>query len=256
MGFSDIGPCVSEINTPDLVRRAVTGVKFSHFYNCVKCGPTKNAGTRWPRMEFSGAANQLARMGFIRRRSKDFEDLCVATYAAMMDSGDQGVGGIVQTVDELKQRDNTPVNFHNDDGDSHNDLERRGDFGTPKNQWNTSLGWAHASSTPFKFYKRSLCSVGVATPCIADWPAVIKPRAGYEDQPCQVTDLIPTLMVIAGISYPDDFKGMKHPPLPDRSFTPIDNGWKIATSYSQPWQLYDLTKDRTETRREFPRREK
>ena len=28
----------------------------------------------------------------------------------------------------------------------------------------------------------------------------------------------------------------------------IHDGWKIATAYSQPWQLYDLKNDRTETR--------
>ena len=111
----------------------------------------------------------------------------------------------------------------------------------------------------------------MTTPFIANWPAVIKPKSEYIDQPCHVTDLIPTLMDVAGITYPTDFGGMKHPPLPGRSFAPIlktgeqlpprtmhfalfnnlavvHNGWKIVTAYSQPWQLYDLTNDRTETR--------
>lgn len=230
----------------------------------------KKLGLAGPGWNFPDRPANLPAWDSLDDKSKDFEDRRMATYAAMVDIVDQGVGRLMQTLDELKERDNTLVIFLNDNGASPNDRARRGEFGAPKSQWNTGLGWAHASSTPFKFYKRSQHSGGVTTPCIANWPAVIKPRAEYEDQPCHVTDLIPTLMDIAGIAYPADFGGMKHPPLPGRSFAPIlssgeklaprtmhfalfnnlaliDNGWKIATSYSQPWQLYDLTKDRTET---------
>ena len=97
----------------------------------------------------------------------------MATYAAMVDIVDQGVGRVIQTLDELKLRDNTLVIFLNDNGASPNDRARRGDFGTPKSQWNVGLGWAHASSTPFKFYKRTQHSGGVTTPFIANGPAVI-----------------------------------------------------------------------------------
>ncbi|NJM56081.1 MAG: sulfatase-like hydrolase/transferase [Verrucomicrobiae bacterium] len=42
-------------------------------------------------------------------KSKDFEDLRMATYAAMVDCVDQGVGRVMQTLDELKLRDDTLV---------------------------------------------------------------------------------------------------------------------------------------------------
>ena len=73
-------------------------------------------------------------------KSKDFEDLRMATYAAMVDIVDQGVGRVIQTLDELKIRENTLVIFLNDNGASPNDRARRGDFGTPKSQWNVGLG--------------------------------------------------------------------------------------------------------------------
>ena len=73
-------------------------------------------------------------------KSKDFEDLRMATYAAMVDIVDQGVGRVIQTLDELKIRENTLVVFLNDNGASPNDRARRGDFGTPKSQWNVGLG--------------------------------------------------------------------------------------------------------------------
>jgi len=204
-------------------------------------------------------------------KEKDFEDLRMATYAAMVDCVDQGVGTVMRTLDELGIRDNTLVLFLNDNGASPNDRARRKAFGSPGSNWNTGVAWAFVSNTPLKFYKRTQHSGGVTTPCIACWPAVIKPRQAFEDQPCHVTDILPTLIDLAGGSYPAHFAGKDHPPLPGRSFGRIlrsnavlpprtlhfslfnnmaivDNGWRLVTAYSEPWQLYDLTHDRTETR--------
>jgi arylsulfatase A-like enzyme len=41
MGYSDISPYGSEINTPNLSRLAQSGVRFSQFYNCARCCPTR-----------------------------------------------------------------------------------------------------------------------------------------------------------------------------------------------------------------------
>ena len=226
------------------------------------------AGTGW---SLSERPANLPAWDSLDAKSKDFEDLRMATYAAMVGCVDQGVGAVMSTLDELKLRENTLVIFLNDNGASPNDRVRRGEFGTPGTNWNIGLGWAVASTTPFKFYKRSQHSGGITTPFIAHWPAGITPRQKYEDQPCHLIDVIPTLLEVAGGTYPTDFGGKQHPPLPGRSFLPIltkaetlpartlhfslfnnlaliHGGWKIATSYGQPWQLYDLANDRTETR--------
>ena len=50
MGFSDIGCYGGEIETPNIDRLAAGGVKFSQFYNCGKCEPTRAAlitGHQW-----------------------------------------------------------------------------------------------------------------------------------------------------------------------------------------------------------------
>jgi arylsulfatase A-like enzyme len=230
----------------------------------------KLLGLAGPGWNFPERPANLPAWDTLDAKAKDFEDLRMATYAAMVDCVDQGIGRVMQTLDDLKLRDDTLVIFLNDNGASPNDRARNGDFGTPGSNWNTGLGWAHLSCTPFKFYKRTQHSGGVTTPFIAHWPAGIKPRANFEDQPCQVADLLPTLIEIAGATYPLDFGGKQHPPLPGRSFAPIltkaetlpprtlhfalfnnlaliHDGWKIVTAYSQPWQLYDLANDRTET---------
>jgi arylsulfatase A-like enzyme len=41
LGFSDIGPYGSEIATPNLDALARRGVRFTHFYNCARCVPTR-----------------------------------------------------------------------------------------------------------------------------------------------------------------------------------------------------------------------
>ena len=41
MGFSDIGCYGGEIDTPNIDALAASGLKFSQFYNCAKCEPTR-----------------------------------------------------------------------------------------------------------------------------------------------------------------------------------------------------------------------
>ena len=41
MGYSDISPYGSEIRTPNLARLAQSGTRYSQFYNCARCCPTR-----------------------------------------------------------------------------------------------------------------------------------------------------------------------------------------------------------------------
>src|SRR5262245_34296554 len=43
LGFSDLGCYGGEIQTPNLDRLAAGGVRFSQFYNCALCGPSRSA---------------------------------------------------------------------------------------------------------------------------------------------------------------------------------------------------------------------
>lgn len=230
----------------------------------------KKLGLAGPGWNFPERPAVIPAWDTLEAKAKDFEDLRMATYAAMVDCVDQGVGRVLKTLDELGVRDNTLVIFLNDNGASPNDRIRKGEFGAPGTTWNVGVAWAFTSTTPLKFYKRTQHSGGVTTPFIANWPAVIKPQQAYNDQPWQIADILPTLMDLAGTSYPAHFGGKEQPPLPGRSLAPVltgnavlpartlyfqlfnnlavvDNGWRLVTAYGEPWQLYDLTRDRTET---------
>src|SRR5215469_2871864 len=43
LGFSDLGCYGSEIATPNLDRLAANGLRFTQFYNCARCCPTRAA---------------------------------------------------------------------------------------------------------------------------------------------------------------------------------------------------------------------
>ncbi|MBN2314710.1 MAG: sulfatase-like hydrolase/transferase, partial [Sedimentisphaerales bacterium] len=43
MGFSDLGCYGGEIDTPNLDKLAAEGLRFSQFYNCAKCAPTRTS---------------------------------------------------------------------------------------------------------------------------------------------------------------------------------------------------------------------
>jgi len=101
-------------------------------------------------------------------RAKDFEDLRMATYAAMVDCVDQGVGRVLKTLDNLGLRNNTLVIFLNDNGASPNDRVRRGTFGAAGTTWNVGVAWAHVSHPPMRFYKRTQHSGGLSRPFIAN----------------------------------------------------------------------------------------
>src|SRR5687768_11590687 len=42
-GYSDLGCYGSEIRTPNLDRLAIQGLRFSQYYNCALCGPSRAA---------------------------------------------------------------------------------------------------------------------------------------------------------------------------------------------------------------------
>jgi arylsulfatase len=83
-------------------------------------------------------------------------------------------------------------------------------------------------------------------------------------------DIMPTCLELAGASYPSKYKGHKLTPLDGKSLVPVLNGaghrehdeiffehmggravrmgnWKLVALQNEPWRLYDLAKDRTET---------
>ncbi|QNG18442.1 arylsulfatase [Rhodococcus triatomae] len=156
-------------------------------------------------------------------------------YAAMVDSIDQSVGRILDTLDELGEADNTIIVFTTDNGGTAEggaegtrsyfaefahvqDPEWVGDtphdpelIGSAQLGVHYPRGWAQASNTPFRFYKGQSYAGGVRVPLLVSWPQGL-PRAegddGVRTEFTYVTDLAPTLLDLAGVDRPGERKGL------------------------------------------------
>ncbi len=205
---------------------------------------------------------------------KDFEDVRMAVYAAQVDRMDQAIGRVLAKVKQLGEEENTLVIFLSDNGASPFDHGKLNDRKIEPLLKGTShmgygLGWANVSATPFSHYKRNMFNGGSATPCIAYWPAFIKEPGTITDQRAHIIDLMATIVDIGGGSWPAEFVGEKVAPLPGKSIRPILGGekrapheelyfqlfdhravisgdLKLVSDWGRPWELFDLTADRTE----------
>jgi arylsulfatase len=205
---------------------------------------------------------------------KDFEDLRMATYAAMIDRVDQNLSRIVKHLKEKGEWDNTLLLLFSDNGACPFDRTYSKHL-KPWNEesfWCYDPAWAHVGNTPFRWYKRYQHEGGIASPMIAHWPEGLQAEPGsFVRQPSHLIDIMPTLVDVAGTSYPDPFK--RHtPPLPGSSLTPLLKNnqsdweghdylyfnfggnyairrgkWKLVSAGRSQWELYNMQADRTET---------
>ncbi|QEG38909.1 sulfatase [Roseimaritima ulvae] len=101
--------------------------------------------------------------------------------ATMVQAVDDGVGQIIQTLDELNLTDNTAIVFSSDNG-----------------------GYGPATDMhPLKGYKGTYYEGGIRVPLFVTWPGVIAANS-RSSEPVSGVDLYPTLCDIAGAAMPAD----------------------------------------------------
>lgn len=208
---------------------------------------------------------------------KERFDTIMAVYAAAVSRMDQAVGTLVADLKARGEFENTLILFMSDNGGN---AESGPDGRTGAAPWGgknsnvfVGLNWATLQNTPFRYFKHYAEEGGIATPLIASWPAGIdaKVRGTMVREPGHLVDVMPTLVELAGAKYPARFDGHDIRPMSGRSFAgafesepltrsvPIfwehegnkavrDGKWKLVAQFGAPWQLYDMSIDRTETR--------
>jgi arylsulfatase len=169
-------------------------------------------------------------------------------YAAQIDRMDQGIGRIVQALEDTGQMDNTLVLFLADNGGCAEEISTswgqnlRGRIaqkttrdGRPVQYGNDpsvmpggeetyqsyGVPWANLSNTPFREYKHWVHEGGIATPLIVHWPAGISDRGAMRRQPAQLPDIMATCLDVADICYPDTYEGRTIQPAEGYSMRPI-----------------------------------
>ncbi|MEO0416550.1 MAG: sulfatase-like hydrolase/transferase, partial [Verrucomicrobiota bacterium] len=176
----------------------------------------------------------------------------MATYAAMVEIMDDGIGEVMATMKEKGLHDNTVYIFLSDNG------------ATMEGGMISQIA-AEVSNVPYRGYKKSNYLGGIASPLVVALP---EPSEVGEiaSQPVHITDLVPTCLELAGVEYPSSFREQEVSPptgssllpvieggiLPARdfffehaSFSSIISGdWKLVRGdKGKPWELYHLADD-------------
>jgi arylsulfatase A-like enzyme len=141
--------------------------------------------------------------------------------------------------------------------------------GGPGSYISYGSGWANACNTPFRLYKHYGHEGGTNTPVIVHWPAGLATKPGALTREVgHITDLMPTVLELAGASYPKEHDGNAIFPQEGVSLVPVFKGkqlsprqvfmehegnrsvregrWKLVALQGKPWELYDMDADPTE----------
>lgn len=216
--------------------------------------------------------------------AKDME-----VYAAMITYLDMSIGRLIDYLKEQSLYDNTLIVFMSDNGANgvmattypgNGDGKYLGSFnnaldnrGLPNSFVEMGPGWAQASSSPFRLFKSFASEGGIRAPLMIKLPKDSLNRGQWNKSFVHVTDLMPTVLELAEVSYPVQFKDKAVRQPIGKSLLPVLNGnaqevhadgggmgwelferkayikgkWKIlrlpAPFSTGEWQLFDLEKD-------------
>lgn len=218
------------------------------------------------------------------------------TYAGFLSHADAQIGRLIDYLEMIGQLDNTAIILLSDNGASgeggptgavnirrHMSMERETveygleqieKIGSEYSFPHYPMGWAQASNTPLKWFKRNTHGGGIRAPLIVKWPALIREQGSIRHQYHHVSDVVPTILDILGVHAPEIHQGYVQMPLHGISMaysfqdpdTPTRKqvqhfemagdraiwhlGWKAVSRHSKGddfdadrWELYHLERD-------------
>ncbi|MGB9194946.1 MAG: arylsulfatase [Azonexus sp.] len=219
-------------------------------------------------------------------------------YAGMMENMDFHIGRLIDHLKKIGEYENTIFIVFGDNGAEGTDLFAQ-IAGTPgtrdflyaaikwsqthPNAWGdpgSYVGygpmWAQVSMTPFSQYKGWVAEGGIRNALVVSGPVVKRPAGSINHGIMHVADIMPTLLEVAGTSYPKTSGGSELPPLMGKSWGPMLTGqvesprttkdylgwevfgnravrqgdWKLRWQYKPfgkgDWELYNLATDPAE----------
>ena len=166
------------------------------------------------------------------------------TYAAMLDCVDQNVGRLVATLEAMGELDNTIIVFSADNGGTSSagptgnihfnrrfaglpplpvevDMQRAEWIGTGRVHALYPMGWGPVSNTPFPSFKTYTGGGGRRVSFILSWPKAIQEQGAVRTQFAHVTDVLPTLIDLAGIEPLKVSHGQPAQPFHGKSLAPV-----------------------------------
>lgn len=168
------------------------------------------------------------------------EDLArrMATFAAMVEHVDAGVGRLLADLEKNGELANTLIIFTSDNGACYewgpfgfdgNSRAGRTDLhvgaalaGMGQAGTHSSYGsaWANLGNTPLNLYKHFCHEGGITSPLIMAWPAGLTARSEWLRAPAHVMDFLPTIAAATTTPYPVTRAGQPIRPPSGRSLWP------------------------------------
>lgn len=223
-----------------------------------------------------GEVNRPLPWSSLTDAQRAFQASKMEIHAAMVDRMDQEIGRVLDRLKASGSFENTLILFLSDNGASAEIMVRDDGHdpaaspGSADSHLCLGPGWSNVANTPFRRHKTWVHEGGISTPLIAHWPRGIASKGALRHDPGHVIDIVPTVLQIAGVTRPETWNGLAVPEPPGKSLVPAfgkdgsvvhDALWwehegnkalrkgdfKIVAAKEQPWELFDLKADRTET---------
>jgi arylsulfatase A-like enzyme len=216
-------------------------------------------------------------------------------YAGMVENMDFHIGRLIDYLKQIGEYDNTIFIVFGDNGAEGTDLfamiagtpgtrdflfaaiqwsqTHPNAWGDPKSYVGYGPMWAQVSMTPFSQYKGYMAEGGIRNALIVSGPIVKRPAGSINHGILHVADIMPTLLEVAGASYPKTVNGHESPPLMGKSWGKLLAGeeesprstqdyltwevfgnravrqgdWKLRWQYqpygTEQWELFNLAED-------------
>ena len=231
----------------------------------------------------AGEVNKPLAWGQLNDQQKRFQSKKMSIHAAMIHRMDIEIGRVFEQIKKMGQWENTLIVFLSDNGASAEIMVRDDGHdadampGSAATYLCLGPGWSTTCNTPFRRHKTWTHEGGISTPLLMSWPQGIEARGEIRRAPGHVIDIVPTVLELAGAKTLENA-----PPAPGKSLVPVfakdkddfagDNStkhnsnkhesiwwfhdghkairmgdWKAVAPIGEPWELYDLSKDRGET---------
>ena len=229
----------------------------------------------------AGEVNRPLPWSELNETQRAFQAAKMSVHAAMVDRMDREIGRIVEQLKAMNVFDDTLVLFASDNGASA-EIMVRGDGHDPAAAPGSAAtflclgpGWSSVANTPLRRHKTWVHEGGISTPLVVSWPRGIAARGALRTAPCHLVDFVPTVLELAGVRSPEDRGGEIAPKLHGRSLLPVFadaagsdlsarpeglwwlhegnrafrlGKWKLVAAKDAPWELFDLSTDRAETK--------
>ena len=183
-------------------------------------------------------------------------------YAGMLENLDFHVGRLIDHLKKIGEYDNTIFIVFGDNGAEGTDLFQMvagspgsrdylfaainwsqthpKAWGDPGSYVGYGPMWAQVSMTPFSQYKGWMAEGGIRNALIVSGPGVRQPAGSINHGLMHVADIMPTLLDVAGASYPKTHQGRELPPLIGKSWSRVLAGQADSVRTDQDYLAWEI----------------